>query len=101
MTSKGCSPVDGFKDWRGTPIEPGVRVLTHPLSKGYTPKRGIGTVRKVDASEQKTTPNGYTYGNVWIIVDLIEHSGGYANHARVLKSNVTVLTPDMLESPHE
>lgn len=76
-----------FKDWRGTPIEVGSRVLTHASASRYAPNRGIGRVLEIKKER---------YGPFYVHVKLTETSGARL-WARVLTSNVTVLTKDMFD----
>lgn len=76
-----------FKDWRGTPIEIGSKVLTHAAGGKWVPNRGIGRVLEIKKER---------YGPHYVHVKLTETSGERL-WARVLTSNVTVLTKDMLD----
>jgi hypothetical protein len=73
----------GMKDWRGTPIEVGAKVVAH--SRGDFGGRYIGTVQKV---------NNHT-----VTVKVLERDSPWhsAAHISVGPLSVTVLTPDLFE----
>jgi hypothetical protein len=60
-----------LKDWRGTPIRVGCRVVTHALGK--IPQRTIGTVSKVNPSTGSVTVEveerdiGYRHGKYTVL----------------------------------
>lgn len=72
-----------LKDWRGTPIEVGAKVVAH--SRGDFGGRYIGTVQKVN--------------NRTVTVKVLErdYSHGGAAHISLGPRSVTVLAPDLFE----
>lgn len=78
-----------MKDWRGTEIEAGSRVIWHGESSYRV---GIGTVTVMDAYER----GAYTYGHLQ--VEWHEHKAHKNKKSMWLDINrVTVLTKDMLD----
>lgn len=80
-----------LKDWRGTPIEVGSKVIWHGESSYRV---GIGSVTKIESS---TRMSGYVqWGPVW--VDWHEHKAHSNKKSQPLDvDRVTVLTKDMLD----
>jgi hypothetical protein len=78
-----------LKDWRGTPIVEGAKVIWHGESSYRV---GIGTITKIEARS-----NGfYTTGRVW--VDWHEHKAHDNKKSQPLDiARVTVLTKDLLD----
>lgn len=70
------------KDWRGTPIELGQKVITHGRSKW--PVISVGVVTKINASSITVTP--------------LERNDTWPLHKIVISpTSVTVLTKDMFD----
>jgi hypothetical protein len=81
--------VNEIKDWRGTPILEGVKVIWSGESS-YTV--GIGTITRIEAHVGRF----YTVGRVW--VDWLEHKAHDNKKSQPLDiSRITVLTKDLLD----
>lgn len=79
-----------MKDWRGTEIHEGSRVIWHGESSYRV---GIGTITNLEGGENTY---GWTYGRVW--VDWHEHKAHDNKKSKPLDvDRITVLTGDMFE----
>lgn len=73
-----------MKDWRGTPIEIGQKVITHGLGK--FPVRALGYVTRASNSS--------------VTVDRIESDGSYGRGKGkivISPTSITVITKDLLD----
>lgn len=79
-----------MKDWRGTEIHEGSKVIWHGESSYRV---GIGTITGLEGSVNQF---GGTYGHVW--VDWHEHRAHDNKKSKPLDvGRITVLTKDMLD----